>query len=114
MKKQKVVQPVFLDILQPQHFGANDLMALNWLIAMLDNNLNGILTVKPTSGKINYALSILEYLKMVKGYNGPFLIMVPFEQMNDWLTESDKTQLTVLKLTNVSPVFVCLKKLWDI
>lgn len=60
------------------------LEALNWMISLHNNNINGILADEMGLGKTLETIALLGYLKEYKGINGPFLIIVPKSTMTNW------------------------------
>lgn len=62
------------------------LEALNWLIRLHEQKINGILADEMGLGKTLMSLSLLSYLKET-GYTGPHLIIVPKSTSSNWVRE---------------------------
>jgi len=75
------------------------LEALNWLIKLHDQSLNGILADEMGLGKTLMSLSLLAYLKQYRNYAGPHLIIVPKSTSSNWLNEVNRwtNNLTAFK-----------------
>uniref|UniRef100_A0AAF5D643 Uncharacterized protein n=2 Tax=Strongyloides stercoralis TaxID=6248 RepID=A0AAF5D643_STRER len=63
---------------------------LNWLISLEENNINGILADEMGLGKTLQTISLLGYMKHYKGFNGPFLIILPKSTLANWENEFHK------------------------
>ena len=61
------------------------LEALNWLIRLHEQNINGILADEMGLGKTLESLSLLSYLKAFRNYPGPHLVVVPKSTSSNWL-----------------------------
>jgi superfamily II DNA/RNA helicase len=63
------------------------LRGLNWMIALLDNGINGILADEMGLGKTLQTISLLGYLKHFRNKNGPHIVIVPKSTLQNWLNE---------------------------
>ena len=77
--------------------------ALNWLINLYENGLNGILADEMGLGKTIETIAFLAYLKQYKKKNGYFLVVVPKSTMPNWNREL-KLWLPSLNVVVLNPV----------
>uniref|UniRef100_A0AC34RRI3 Helicase ATP-binding domain-containing protein n=1 Tax=Panagrolaimus sp. JU765 TaxID=591449 RepID=A0AC34RRI3_9BILA len=63
---------------------------LNWLVQLQHNCINGILADEMGLGKTLQTISLLGYMKHVRGANGPFLIIVPKSTLQNWMNEFER------------------------
>ena len=75
------------------------LEALNWLIRLHEQKINGILADEMGLGKTLESLSLLSYLKEYRHYPGPHLIVVPKSTSSNWMREVGRwtPNLTAMK-----------------
>ena len=66
------------------------IFGINWLISMYERDLNGILADEMGLGKTLQSLSFLGYLKHVKKFAGPFLVVAPLSTLTNWHSEVRK------------------------
>ena len=66
------------------------LEGLNWLIALHENEINGILGDEMGLGKTLQSLSMLGYLREIKKNRGPFLVVAPLSTIGNWNSEIHK------------------------
>ncbi|XP_031616380.1 chromatin-remodeling complex ATPase chain Iswi-like [Contarinia nasturtii] len=64
--------------------------ALNWLITLYENGINGILADEMGLGKTLETISMLGYLKQYEKVNGPHLIVAPNSTLQNWMNEIQK------------------------
>lgn len=60
---------------------------LNWLVNLYENGINGILADEMGLGKTLQSISVLAYLKHVKGLQFHALIIVPKSTLSNWINE---------------------------
>ena len=60
---------------------------LNWLANLYQNGINGILADEMGLGKTLQSISLLAWLKDVKGYSGPYLVLAPKSTLSNWTRE---------------------------
>jgi len=77
--------------------------ALNWMISLYENRLNGILADEMGLGKTIQTISFLSYIKEYKKKNGPFLIIVPKSTVPNWNRELKKWNPD-MKLIQLNPI----------
>uniref|UniRef100_A0A7E4W0W4 SWI/SNF related, matrix associated, actin dependent regulator of chromatin, subfamily a, member 5 n=1 Tax=Panagrellus redivivus TaxID=6233 RepID=A0A7E4W0W4_PANRE len=63
---------------------------LNWMVQLQHNSINGILADEMGLGKTLQTISLLGYMKHVKNFNGPFLVIVPKSTLQNWMNEFEK------------------------
>jgi len=63
------------------------LEGLNWMIKLHDHGINGILADEMGLGKTLQTISLLTYLREVRGARGPHLIIVPKSVVGNWIKE---------------------------
>jgi SNF2 family DNA or RNA helicase len=63
------------------------LHGLNWLIKLYDSALNGILADEMGLGKTLQTISLLGYLKHMRGVERPHLVIVPKSTLGNWVRE---------------------------
>lgn len=63
------------------------LAALNWMIHLYDNGVNGILADEMGLGKTLQTISLLAYLREFRGIRGPHLVIVPKSTLGNWCNE---------------------------
>uniref|UniRef100_A0AC34Q1V0 Uncharacterized protein n=1 Tax=Panagrolaimus sp. JU765 TaxID=591449 RepID=A0AC34Q1V0_9BILA len=63
---------------------------LNWLVQLQNNGINGILADEMGLGKTLQTISLLGYMKHIRGVNGPFLIIVPKSTLQNWMNEFER------------------------
>jgi SWI/SNF-related matrix-associated actin-dependent regulator of chromatin subfamily A member 5 len=66
------------------------LEALNWMLSLHAQGVNGILADEMGLGKTLETLSLLSTLKHLGISNGPHLIVVPKSTSNNWMRESER------------------------
>lgn len=66
------------------------LKGLEWMISLVNNNLNGILADEMGLGKTIQSISLVTYLIEKKRWTGPFLVIVPLSTITNWTVEFDK------------------------
>lgn len=74
------------------------LKGLQWMVSLVNNNLNGILADEMGLGKTIQSISLITYLIEVKKWSGPFLVIVPLSTMTNWNVEFDKWAPSVKKI----------------
>ena len=77
------VQPAFINGTMRPH----QMICLNWLIHMHDHGTSCILADEMGLGKTMQTLSLLAYLKNVRGIDGPHLIVCPLSVLSTWVNE---------------------------
>lgn len=60
---------------------------LNWLIKLYDLGINGILADEMGLGKTLQTISLLGYLKHMRGISGPHLVIAPKSTLMNWIKE---------------------------
>ena len=60
---------------------------LNWLANLYQNGINGILADEMGLGKTLQCISLLCWLREVKGFTGPFLVLAPKSTLTNWVRE---------------------------
>ena len=60
---------------------------LNWLANLYQNGINGILADEMGLGKTLQSISLLAWLKQIKGISGPFLVLAPKSTLANWQRE---------------------------
>mmetsp|Transcript_19767 Transcript_19767/g.49932 ORF Transcript_19767/g.49932 Transcript_19767/m.49932 type:complete len:811 (-) Transcript_19767:154-2586(-) len=60
---------------------------LNWLANLYQNGINGILADEMGLGKTLQSISLLAWLKQIKGFSGPFLVLAPKSTLSNWQRE---------------------------
>ena len=60
---------------------------LNWLIGLYDNGINGILADEMGLGKTLQTISLLGYLKHMRGVDGPHIVIGPKSTLSNWHRE---------------------------
>merc|ERR1712137_457305 len=63
------------------------IQGLNWMIQLHDHGINGILADEMGLGKTLQTISLLGYLKNVRGQSGPHLVIVPKSTLANWNKE---------------------------
>jgi hypothetical protein len=63
---------------------------LKWLVAQHDKGAGGILGDEMGLGKTLQVISLLGFLKSVRGEGGPHIVVAPLSVMNSWVTEMRK------------------------
>ena len=63
------------------------LEGLNWLIGLYDKQISGILADEMGLGKTLQSISLLGYLKEIRGIKGPHLILSPKSTLSNWMRE---------------------------
>ncbi|KAE9547659.1 hypothetical protein FO519_009128, partial [Halicephalobus sp. NKZ332] len=63
---------------------------LNWMVQLQHNCINGILADEMGLGKTLQTISLLGYMKHVRGAKGPFLVIVPKSTLQNWMNEFSK------------------------
>lgn len=73
---------------------------LNWMIKLYDNGISGILADEMGLGKTLQSISLLGYLKHMRGIPGPHLVIAPKSTLANWVKEVAKwcPTLKTLKL----------------
>lgn len=66
---------------------AYQIQGLNWLVNLYENKVNGILADEMGLGKTLQTLSLLAYLKAMRGIRGPHLLIVPKSTLQNWYNE---------------------------
>jgi ATP-dependent helicase STH1/SNF2 len=61
--------------------------AVNWLVSLFENGVNGILGDEMGLGKTIQTISLITYLAEKKGAFGPWLMVVPLSTVDNWLSE---------------------------
>lgn len=64
------------------------IQGLNWLISLYTHGIHGILADEMGLGKTLQTLSLLAYLKVMRGHDGPHLLAVPKSTLHNWLNEA--------------------------
>jgi len=60
---------------------------LNWLANLYQNGINGILADEMGLGKTLQCISLLCWLREVKGHNAPYLVLAPKSTLTNWVRE---------------------------
>ena len=60
---------------------------LNWLANLYQNGINGILADEMGLGKTLQCISLLCWLREVKNFTGPFLVLAPKSTLTNWVRE---------------------------
>ncbi|XP_037035577.1 chromatin-remodeling complex ATPase chain Iswi-like [Bradysia coprophila] len=60
---------------------------LNWLIALHENNLGGMLADETGLGKTIQVIALIGYLQLVRKVDGRYLIIVPLATVTNWESE---------------------------
>ena len=68
--------------------------ALNWLIQLFENGMNGILADQMGLGKTITTISLLAHLWYM-GIHGPFLVVAPVSTLSNWMNEFAKWTPTI-------------------
>ena len=63
------------------------LVALQWMVSLYNNHLNGILADEMGLGKTVQTIALLSYVVEVKKKHGPFLVVVPLSTLSNWVNE---------------------------
>ena len=63
------------------------IQGLNWLIGLYDNGINGILADEMGLGKTLQTISLLGYLKNIRGVDGPHIVIGPKSTLSNWFRE---------------------------
>lgn len=79
------------------------LKGLQWMVSLVNNNLNGILADEMGLGKTIQSISLISYLLEVKRWSGPFLVIVPLSTMTNWNVEFDKWAPSIKKVVYKGP-----------
>eukprot|EP00584_Thalassiosira_punctigera_P009343 CAMPEP_0172537196 /NCGR_PEP_ID=MMETSP1067-20121228/8846_1 /TAXON_ID=265564 ORGANISM="Thalassiosira punctigera, Strain Tpunct2005C2" /NCGR_SAMPLE_ID=MMETSP1067 /ASSEMBLY_ACC=CAM_ASM_000444 /LENGTH=1160 /DNA_ID=CAMNT_0013322443 /DNA_START=23 /DNA_END=3505 /DNA_ORIENTATION=- len=66
------------------------LEGLNWMIKLHDHGINGILADEMGLGKTLQTISLLAYLREVRGVKGPHIVIVPKSVVGNWIKEFRK------------------------
>ncbi|EPZ34649.1 hypothetical protein ROZALSC1DRAFT_27044 [Rozella allomycis CSF55] len=66
------------------------LQGLNWMISLYENGINGILADEMGLGKTLQSISMLGYLKHMRGIRGSHLVIVPKSTLQNWKNEFNK------------------------
>jgi len=66
------------------------LKGLEWMISLVNNNLNGILADEMGLGKTIQSISLITYLIDKMHWPGPFLVIVPLSTITNWTVEFEK------------------------
>uniref|UniRef100_A0A7S2WPA6 Uncharacterized protein n=2 Tax=Rhizochromulina marina TaxID=1034831 RepID=A0A7S2WPA6_9STRA len=79
---------------------AYQLEGLNWMIKLNENGVNGILADEMGLGKTLQSISLLAFLKEVRGISGPHIVITPKSTVSNWMREIKKwcPELRPLKL----------------
>ena len=75
------------------------LEGLNWMIKLYDHGINGILADEMGLGKTLQTISLLGYLKTVRGVPGPHIVITPKSTISNWAREVSRwcPELTAFK-----------------
>lgn len=76
---------------------------LQWMVSLVNNNLNGILADEMGLGKTIQTIALITYLIEVKRWSGPFLVIVPLSTITNWTVEFDKWAPSVRKIVYKGP-----------
>lgn len=76
---------------------------LQWMVSLVNNNLNGILADEMGLGKTIQSISLISYLIEVKRWTGPFLVIVPLSTITNWNVEFDKWVPSIRKVVYKGP-----------
>jgi SWI/SNF-related matrix-associated actin-dependent regulator of chromatin subfamily A member 5 len=60
---------------------------LNFLIGLFERGINGILADEMGLGKTLQTISLLAFLRLYKGINGPHIVIVPKSTLGNWMNE---------------------------
>lgn len=60
---------------------------LNFMIGLYERGINGILADEMGLGKTLQTISMLAFLRLYKGINGPHIIIVPKSTLGNWMNE---------------------------
>ncbi|KRZ80198.1 putative global transcription activator SNF2L1, partial [Trichinella papuae] len=63
---------------------------LNWMIALLENGINGILADEMGLGKTLQTISFIGYLKHYKNMSSPHLVICPKSTLPNWVNEFNR------------------------
>ncbi|OUC48780.1 hypothetical protein D917_01068 [Trichinella nativa] len=63
---------------------------LNWMIALLENGINGILADEMGLGKTLQTISFIGYLKHYKNMPSPHLVICPKSTLPNWVNEFNR------------------------
>ncbi|OXA48149.1 putative global transcription activator SNF2L1 [Folsomia candida] len=74
---------------------------LNWLVNLYENGINGILADEMGLGKTLQSISVLGYLKHVKGLKYHALIIVPKSTLSNWMNEFKRWCPTIRALAMI-------------
>ncbi|OXA36909.1 SWI/SNF-related matrix-associated actin-dependent regulator of chromatin subfamily A member 5 [Folsomia candida] len=74
---------------------------LNWLVSLYDHGINGILADEMGLGKTLQSISVLGYLKHVKGLKYHALIIVPKSTLSNWINEIQRWCPTIRALAMI-------------
>lgn len=66
------------------------LKGLQWMISLVNNNLNGILADEMGLGKTIQSISLITYLVESKRIPGPYLVIVPLSTLTNWTLEFER------------------------
>lgn len=64
--------------------------SLNWMIALKEAELNGILADDMGLGKTIQTISFLAYMRQYQNIEGPHMIVAPLTTLSNWKNELDK------------------------
>ena len=77
--------------IQPSYITATlrpyQLIGVNWMIAAYDSGVGGILADEMGLGKTLQAITLLAFLKKVRGLAGPSLVVAPLAVFQNWANE---------------------------
>lgn len=76
---------------------------LQWMVSLVNNNLNGILADEMGLGKTIQSISLISYLLEAKRWSGPFLVIVPLSTITNWNVEFDKWAPSIKKVVYKGP-----------
>lgn len=76
---------------------------LQWMVSLVNNNLNGILADEMGLGKTIQTIALITYLIEVKRWSGPFLVIVPLSTITNWTVEFEKWAPSVRKIVYKGP-----------
>ena len=79
------------------------LKGTEWMISLVNNNLNGILADEMGLGKTIQSISLITYLIDKKRWPGPFLVIVPLSTITNWTVELEKWAPSVRKVVYKGP-----------
>ena len=69
------------------HLRQYQIAGLNWLANLYQNGISGILADEMGLGKTLQSISLLCWLREVKGFNAPYLILAPKSTLTNWERE---------------------------